>query len=98
MACLEDLTIGTSLISLSSKGAATVIGVKRYGNSVLDATHKDNRGPLANQLLYREDEPVTKFPTTVCLPSTLEEDSQLKLYYDNAFNRARSQPKQNRLL
>ena len=33
------------------------------------------------------------------LPSqVLEEDSQLKMYYDNALSRARSQPKQERLL
>lgn len=32
------------------------------------------------------------------LAQALEEDSQLKLYYDNALNRARSQPRQEKLL
>ena len=56
MARLEEITSGSSLIGLSGSGTVTVVAVKWYGDNVVEVTYKDNRGQLANQLLYREDE------------------------------------------
>ncbi|MEL7658203.1 MAG: RNA helicase, partial [Bacillota bacterium] len=56
MARLEEITAGSSLIGLSGSGTVTVVAVKWYGDYVVEVTYKDNRGQLANQLLYREDE------------------------------------------
>lgn len=56
MARLEEITSGSSLIGLSGSSTVTVVAVKWYGDNVVEVTYKDNRGQLANQLLYREDE------------------------------------------
>lgn len=56
MARLEEITSGSSLIGLSGANTVTIVAVKWYGDNVIEVTFKDNRGQLANQLLYREDE------------------------------------------
>ena len=56
MARLEELTIGTSVSGLVSNETVQIVAVKWYGTAVLEITYKNDRGMLANQLLYREDE------------------------------------------
>ncbi|MDR3332011.1 MAG: hypothetical protein LBT08_05225, partial [Synergistaceae bacterium] len=56
MARLEDITVGSSVIGIAGNAPVIVVAVKWYGNAVLEITFKDNKGQLANQLLYREDE------------------------------------------
>lgn len=45
------------MVGLAGTAPVSVIAVKWYGNAVLEVTFKDTKGQLANQLLYREDEP-----------------------------------------
>ncbi|MDR1921323.1 MAG: DUF3883 domain-containing protein [Candidatus Adiutrix sp.] len=56
MAKLEDITVGSSVNGLVSKGSVTVVAVKWHGAGVLEITFKDGEGHLGNQLIYREDE------------------------------------------
>lgn len=56
MARLEELTIGASVSGLVSNETVQIVAVKWYGTAVLEITYKNDRGMLANQLLYREDE------------------------------------------
>lgn len=56
MAQLEQITVGSTVTGLASKGAVNVVAVKWYGTSVLEVTFKDSAGNLGNQLVYREDE------------------------------------------
>ena len=53
---MEDLTVGSSVSGLVNNEAVEIIAVKWYGNSVLNVTFKNNRGQLADQLVYRADE------------------------------------------
>mgnify|MGYP000945558169 FL=1 len=56
MARLEDITVGASVVGILGGMPVSIIAVKWYGNAVLEVTFKDERGQLASQLLYREDE------------------------------------------
>jgi len=56
MARLEEITVGSNVIGLAGSMPVNVVAVKWYGNAVLEITFKDNKGHLASQLLYREDE------------------------------------------
>ncbi|MBR4752417.1 MAG: DUF3883 domain-containing protein [Thermoguttaceae bacterium] len=56
MARLEDLTVGSLVSGLASAESVRIVAVKWFGDSVLEATYKDGRGNLGNQLLYRDDE------------------------------------------
>lgn len=56
MAKLEELTVGSSVSGLVNNETVQVVAIKWYGSSVLEITFKNNKGMLANQLLYREDE------------------------------------------
>lgn len=57
MAKLDDLTPDTSVGGILPDGLVTVVSVKWFGSEALELTYKDSAGKLANQLLYRHDEP-----------------------------------------
>lgn len=54
---LEQLAVGTMVDGISNTGTVQIIAIKWYGDSVLELTFKDRSGSLANQLVYRDDEP-----------------------------------------
>jgi len=56
MARLEEITVSSKVIGIAGNMPVNVVAVKWYGNVVLEITFKDNKGQLASQLLYREDE------------------------------------------
>lgn len=56
MSRLEDLVVGAKVDGLANNETVQIVGVKWYGNAVLEVTFKNSRGAVANQLLYREDE------------------------------------------
>lgn len=56
MARLEEITVGSSVIGIVGNIPVTIVAVKWYGNAVIEITYNDNKGQIANQLLYREDE------------------------------------------
>ena len=54
---LEELQRSTSIRGILPKGLATVVSVQWFGSDALELTYKDPSGKIANELLYRHDEP-----------------------------------------
>lgn len=54
---LEDLQTNGSVKGILPDSLATVVSVQWFGSEALELTHKDPAGKVANQLLYRHDEP-----------------------------------------
>ena len=57
MASLEDLKPNASLCGILPSGLVTVVNVQWYGSQALELTYKDATGKVADELLYRHDEP-----------------------------------------
>lgn len=57
MALLEDLQPNASIRGILPDRLVTVINVQWFGSEALELTYKDPAGRVANQLLYRHDEP-----------------------------------------
>ena len=57
MALLEDLKPNASVRGILPNGLVTVVNVQWYGSEALELTYKDATGKIANELLYRHDEP-----------------------------------------
>ncbi len=57
MSTLEQLTPGTSVRGLVPDASVTVVAVQWFGDSALELTYKTADGKVANELLYRHDEP-----------------------------------------
>jgi superfamily II DNA or RNA helicase len=57
MARLEDLSPHTSVRGILPDHVATVVSIQWFGSEALELTYKDPNGKVANQLLYRHDEP-----------------------------------------
>lgn len=54
---LEELTPGTSVQGILPDALVTVVQTQWFGSEALELTYKDPAGRVANQLLYRHDEP-----------------------------------------
>jgi len=57
VAKLEDLNQGTSVRGILPDGVVTVVSVQWFGSEALELTYKGPTGRVANELLYRHDEP-----------------------------------------
>lgn len=57
MARLDDLLPNTSVRGILPDGLVTVVNVQWYGSEALELTYKNAQGKVANELLYRHDEP-----------------------------------------
>lgn len=57
MARLEDLTPNASVRGILPNGLVTVVSVQWHGSVAVELTYKTPEGKVANQLLYRHDEP-----------------------------------------
>ena len=57
MARLDDLLPNTSIRGILPDSLVTVVNVQWYGAEALELTYKDSKGKVANELLYRHDEP-----------------------------------------
>jgi len=57
LARLEDLTQGTAIRGVLPDGLVTVVNVDWFGSEALELTYKTPAGKVANELLYRHDEP-----------------------------------------
>jgi superfamily II DNA or RNA helicase len=57
MARLEDLTQGASVKGVLPGCLVTVVDVQWHGSTAVELTFKDPSGSLANQLLFRDNEP-----------------------------------------
>ena len=54
---LDDLTPNTSIRGILPDTLVTVVNVQWFGSEALELIYKDPGGNVANQLLYRHDEP-----------------------------------------
>src|SRR5213594_1143268 len=57
MSRLEDLQTNASVRGILPDSLVTVVSVQWFGSEALELTYKDPAGRVANQLLYRHDEP-----------------------------------------
>src|SRR6476660_8929477 len=57
MSRLEELTPNASIRGILPNGIATVVSVQWYGSEALELTYKTPAGKVANELVYRHDEP-----------------------------------------
>src|SRR4030095_14179018 len=57
MSRIEELTPGTSVKGILPDCAVTVVNVRWFGSEALELTYKTATGKVANQIIYREDEP-----------------------------------------
>src|SRR5467141_2832201 len=57
MARLEDLKPNASVRGILPNSLATVVNVQWHGSAALELTYKTPEGKVANELLYRHDEP-----------------------------------------
>src|SRR5882762_5360407 len=57
MARLEELVAGAQVAGILPEGSVSVVTVQWFGSDALELTYKDHAGRVANQLLYRHDEP-----------------------------------------
>jgi hypothetical protein len=57
MSKLEDLTPNASVRGILPDGLVSVVSIAWFGSEALELTYKDPSGRVANQLLYRHDEP-----------------------------------------
>ncbi len=56
VARLEELTAGSTVSGIDTRGAVTIVATTWYGSEVLEITWKDSQGNLGRRLVYREDE------------------------------------------
>src|SRR5437764_6780623 len=54
---LEDLTPNTAIRGIIPDQTVTVVNAQWFGSEALELTYKDASGKVANELLYRYDEP-----------------------------------------
>ncbi len=54
---LEDLQPNTAVRGILTDGIVTVVSVQWFGSAALELTYKTPTGKVANELLYRDDEP-----------------------------------------
>lgn len=57
MARLEDLKPNTSARGILPNGLVTVVSIQWHGSAAIELTYKTPEGKVANELLYRHDEP-----------------------------------------
>jgi hypothetical protein len=57
MSKLEDLRPNASVKGILPDCLVTVVNIQWFGSEALELTYKDPSGKVANQLLYRHDEP-----------------------------------------
>src|SRR6266568_2021753 len=57
MSKLEDLHANASVRGILPDALVTVVGIQWFGSEALELTYKDPGGRVANELVYRHDEP-----------------------------------------
>src|SRR5438094_8692702 len=57
MAALEDLKPNAAVRGVLPTSMVTVVSVQWFGSEAVELTYKDPAGKVANELLYRHDEP-----------------------------------------
>jgi hypothetical protein len=57
MTALEELRPNAAVRGVLPNSAVTVVSVQWHGSQAIELTYKDGAGKVANELLYRHDEP-----------------------------------------
>jgi hypothetical protein len=57
MSKLEELRINASVQGILPNSLVSVVSIQWFGSEALELTYKDPAGKVANELLYRHDEP-----------------------------------------
>ena len=57
MSRLEDLQPNAAVRGILPDALVTVVSVQWFGSEALELTYKNAAGKVANELLYRHDEP-----------------------------------------
>ena len=57
MSKLEELLPGIAVRGILPDSLVTVVSVQWFGSEALELTYKTASGSVANELLYRDDEP-----------------------------------------
>src|SRR5881396_2661681 len=57
MSRLEEITPGAAIKGILPDSLVTAVNIQWFGSEALELTYKDATGRVANQLLYRHDEP-----------------------------------------
>jgi hypothetical protein len=57
MSTLEELLPNTAVRGILPDSLVTVVSVQWFGSEALELTYKTASGSLANELIYRDDEP-----------------------------------------
>ena len=57
MSKLEELRVNASVQGILPNCLVSVVSVQWFGSEALELTYKDPAGKVANELLYRHDEP-----------------------------------------
>jgi len=76
MAGLEELTPNASVRGILPNGLVTVVNVQWHGSAAVELTYKTPEGKVANELLYRHDEPRIEV-VTVGRPWSFDGDGDL---------------------
>ena len=76
MAQLEELTPNASVRGILPNGLVTVVNVQWHGSAAVELTYKTPEGRVANELLYRHDEPRIEV-VTVGRPWSFDGDGDL---------------------
>ena len=82
---LEEFHPSTSLRGILPDALVTVVSVQWFGSEALELTYKDPSGRVANQLLYRHDEPRVEVVVKTHDRDVLEEASS---WIESALGRA----------
>ena len=54
---LEDLQTNTAIAGIQADGIVTTVNIRWFGSDAVELTYKTSTGKVANEILYREDEP-----------------------------------------
>src|SRR4030095_5855283 len=73
---LEDLTRGASVRGILPDALVTVVSVQWFGSEALELTYKTPAGKVANELVYRHDEPRLEL-VEKCRPWSFDGDGAL---------------------
>jgi hypothetical protein len=65
---LEDLAPNTSIRGILPNELETVVSVQWFGSKALELAYKSAAGKVANELIYRDDEPHLNIPRNLLPP------------------------------
>lgn len=84
MARLEEITVGSNVAGVAGQEPVSIVAVKWHGTAGLEITYRDNKGQVADQLLFRDDEVRIQIMNGK-LPWSFDADGQLMRLASEAY-------------